>query len=296
MLHLLDAIVQHGGGVAGEDGDAALLKDVAGIDLRGDEVDGASRFRIAGIESILHGVSALVLRQQGRVYIDDAAGVMADHRLLQDAHEAREHDDIGSCTFEMLEDLLLRGLAELFGVRAGIDEVCGQSRLLRDGEEAGVFLIRNGRHDLRVEFSGRDGLDDGFEIRAHAAAEHGDAQPVGAAAINHVPREMITEAAGDPEPSAELDEAARAMCLRALEVRRAYQRLPMEAPWTHWNDRCYRTIKGLYGRDIKIERRGTHHHALADAEAQAVHLLRMLDCDNEQRPYESFFAPSGECA
>ncbi len=79
-------------------------------------------------------------------------------------------------------------------------------------------------------------------------------------------------------------------------LRRAYQRLPMEAPWTHWNDRCYRTIKGLYGRDIKIERRGTHHHALADAEAQAVHLLRMLDCDNEQRPYESFFAPSGECA
>lgn len=79
-------------------------------------------------------------------------------------------------------------------------------------------------------------------------------------------------------------------------LRRAYQRLPMETPWSHWNDRCYRTIKGLYGSDIKIERRGTHHHALADAEAQAVHLLRVLDCDNEQRPYGAFFAPSGECA
>ena len=35
---------------------------------------------------------------------------------------------------------------------------------------------------------------------------------------------------------------------------------------------------------------------VGDAEAQAVHLLRMLNCDNEQRPYEAFFAPSGECA
>jgi exodeoxyribonuclease VIII len=79
-------------------------------------------------------------------------------------------------------------------------------------------------------------------------------------------------------------------------LRRAYQRLPMDAPWSHWNDRCYRTIKGLYGSDIKIERRGTHHHALADAEAQAVHLLRMLDCDNGQRPYGAFFASNGDAA
>lgn len=62
-------------------------------------------------------------------------------------------------------------------------------------------------------------------------------------------------------------------------LRRAYQRLPLAVPWSHWNDRCYRTIKGLYGRDIKIERTGVHHHALSDAEAQAAHLLRMLDSD-----------------
>lgn len=73
-------------------------------------------------------------------------------------------------------------------------------------------------------------------------------------------------------------------------LRSAYQRRRREPPWLWWNDRCYRTIKGLYGHNIKIERAGTHHHALADAEAQAVHLLRMLDSDPTlAAPYSAFF-------
>ena len=70
-------------------------------------------------------------------------------------------------------------------------------------------------------------------------------------------------------------------------LRRAYQRLPLAVPWSHWNDRCYRTIKGLYGRDIKIERTGVHHHALSDAEAQAAHLLIMLHSKPRKRPKTS---------
>lgn len=72
-------------------------------------------------------------------------------------------------------------------------------------------------------------------------------------------------------------------------LRSAYGRCGRAAPWPHWNDRCYRTIKGLYGSNIKIERHGTHHHAYADAEAQAVHLLRMLNSDLEHAPYTQFF-------
>lgn len=63
-------------------------------------------------------------------------------------------------------------------------------------------------------------------------------------------------------------------------LRRAYERTSresMKAPWPHWNDRCYRTIKGLYGHQVKIERTGTHHHALDDAASQARHLIRMLN-------------------
>ena len=70
---MLDTAVQDGGGVAGEDGDGALFEDGTSVDFGGDEVDGAASFGIASIESILHGMSAFVLRQQGRVDVDDAA-------------------------------------------------------------------------------------------------------------------------------------------------------------------------------------------------------------------------------
>lgn len=54
----------------------------------------------------------------------------------------------------------------------------------------------------------------------------------------------------------------------------AYRKLGIEQPWKFWNDRCYRTVKALRP-DIKIERVGVHHHALHDAESQALHLIRL---------------------
>jgi hypothetical protein len=55
----------------------------------------------------------------------------------------------------------------------------------------------------------------------------------------------------------------------------AYAHAQIPQPWVHWNDRCYRTMKGLHPQ-IPMERTGTHHHALDDARAQAVHLMKIL--------------------
>lgn len=55
----------------------------------------------------------------------------------------------------------------------------------------------------------------------------------------------------------------------------AYTRWVMETPWQYYNDRCYRTMRGLYP-EIKMEREGTHHNALADAISQAKHLQRIM--------------------
>lgn len=55
----------------------------------------------------------------------------------------------------------------------------------------------------------------------------------------------------------------------------AYRRSSMAVPWPYWNNRCYRTLKGICP-EIKIERSGTHHNALDDAHSQAEHLLRIL--------------------
>lgn len=43
------------------------------------------------------------------------------------------------------------------------------------------------------------------------------------------------------------------------------------APWLHWQNRCYRTMKSQYP-DVPLVRNGTHHHALHDAATQARHL------------------------
>jgi exodeoxyribonuclease VIII len=54
----------------------------------------------------------------------------------------------------------------------------------------------------------------------------------------------------------------------------AYRICDIEQPWKFYNDRCYRTAKNLYP-SVKLQRSGTHHNALDDAESQAEHLLDM---------------------
>lgn len=55
----------------------------------------------------------------------------------------------------------------------------------------------------------------------------------------------------------------------------AYRKSGTVQPWKFWNDKCYRTIKGLHP-DVSLERFGTHHNALDDAESQAKHLCKIF--------------------
>ena len=59
-------------------------------------------------------------------------------------------------------------------------------------------------------------------------------------------------------------------------LRCAYDAVEMEAPWNHWADRCYRTMKNLYPDLAQIERTGTFHNALDDARTQVERLIPML--------------------
>lgn len=58
-------------------------------------------------------------------------------------------------------------------------------------------------------------------------------------------------------------------------LRNAFEAVGMETPWKFWDDRCYRTVKNMVTA-VKMERTGTHHDALADAESQANHLIACL--------------------
>ena len=56
-------------------------------------------------------------------------------------------------------------------------------------------------------------------------------------------------------------------------LRSAYERAQIIAPWDFRNDRCYRTVKAMFKQTPTVEKPTVAHHALADAEAQAKHLM-----------------------
>jgi exodeoxyribonuclease VIII len=55
----------------------------------------------------------------------------------------------------------------------------------------------------------------------------------------------------------------------------AYALAKIRRPWQFWNDRCYRTVKGLRPTD-RVAEVGVKHNALDDAFSQAVHLMQMV--------------------
>lgn len=58
-------------------------------------------------------------------------------------------------------------------------------------------------------------------------------------------------------------------------LRSVYEHLDLDAPWNWWNDRCFRTLKGL-APYVPMEREGTLHNALDDAVTQARHAVKVL--------------------
>lgn len=58
-------------------------------------------------------------------------------------------------------------------------------------------------------------------------------------------------------------------------LRGAYAALGRPAPWSWWNDRCFRTLKGL-APELRMARQGTLHNALDDAVTQAEHAIAVL--------------------
>jgi hypothetical protein len=58
----------------------------------------------------------------------------------------------------------------------------------------------------------------------------------------------------------------------------AYDAFGEGRPWSTWNSRCYRTFKNLH-KNVKLERHGVHHNALADAKDQAQHMVDIYNAN-----------------
>lgn len=57
-----------------------------------------------------------------------------------------------------------------------------------------------------------------------------------------------------------------------------YESFDMLKPWSYGKNRCYRTIKRLFGENVPMKREGVHHNGLDDAITQANHLMEILAC------------------
>jgi len=58
-------------------------------------------------------------------------------------------------------------------------------------------------------------------------------------------------------------------------VATAYRLSGLSLPWAYYNNRCYRTLKTLRP-EVLLQRVGTHHNAVDDAESQARHAIALL--------------------
>jgi exodeoxyribonuclease VIII len=63
----------------------------------------------------------------------------------------------------------------------------------------------------------------------------------------------------------------------------AYRACHIEQPWKFWNDRCFRTVCGLYQSVERRPRQGTHHNALDDAIYQAEHMIHIAESVRARR-------------
>lgn len=59
-------------------------------------------------------------------------------------------------------------------------------------------------------------------------------------------------------------------------LRNAYKACGLEYPVPFYQDKCYRTLKGL-APQIKLKRVGTHHSAVDDAVSQAIHAIEICE-------------------
>jgi hypothetical protein len=59
-------------------------------------------------------------------------------------------------------------------------------------------------------------------------------------------------------------------------LRDTYETFGIGAPWKYGDNRCYRTIKNMFGNRAKLDREGSHHNGLDDAITQAKHLMAMM--------------------
>src|SRR5690606_36629177 len=90
-----------------------LYDQRAAVEFLGDEVHAATVFAIAGLQCPLVGMQALVLGQQRRVDVEQAALVVTDEATREDAHETGQYHQVRLEAVDQRHQCRVEGLAAL---------------------------------------------------------------------------------------------------------------------------------------------------------------------------------------
>src|SRR5690554_5095149 len=164
MLGSLDSRVERRAIIVREDRNGSLSKDPARIHSFIDEMNGAAGDFYARFERITDAVRATKRGEEGRVDIDHTPAEAVDEALADNAHEARQDDEVGGALRDEIGERGAIGFTidALFkGERLGLDPSGA-----RDVESSRIRPIAYDEGDLRIAPPCVDRFGDGPEVGA----------------------------------------------------------------------------------------------------------------------------------
>lgn len=175
MFFDLDAGVERGGSVIGQDGNGGLGNDGSGVHAGIDKVDGTTALARSVFDGLGPGKETGVVWKERGVDVDDPARESIQERSAEEAHESRQADEIDPRGDKIGGGLLL-GRVGKFGLTAGaVDVADGDSRLGGALENVGIRHIGEHEGDFGVQMTSLDGFEDGLHIGAGTGAENTEA-------------------------------------------------------------------------------------------------------------------------
>lgn len=168
----MDAPLERLDGVLGPHGQPVLQHGGAGVEFRCDHVHRGAVPAVAGLEHSAVRVKTRVAREQGRVNVEDAALAALDERGAQDAHEAREHEQVRPVRRQDRREFLVVLGPVLAAHGAEMPSI--DARRPCSLEPARVGATTDDGDDLGPQLAGASGVDEGLQIAALTRNQDGN--------------------------------------------------------------------------------------------------------------------------
>jgi hypothetical protein len=181
-LTFLDALVERLDVVVAVHRYRLLGEYRAGVDLQCGQVHGAPRDGDTGGQGVLHGVPPRKGGQQGRMGVEDAAGIGVVHRLRQHGAESRHGHDLDAMARQRLDDSI--GVADAVEVGPEAPEVATIDENARNAGRLGDVEGPTGtvrQHHRHRDVVGQQSLEDAPGARdedTDAHRRHATSAPV----------------------------------------------------------------------------------------------------------------------